>query len=235
MKENRAFSQARPRALSVSCALVLAFLSVLFFPGAVLARSYGVADWNAPQNQGGYANLYVAQGSVSDWASGGHINETIWVATSNANTSFQYWAEGGYTYGYQCLNILTYYWAHNSPMYGYGDHQITSITPIVGTWEPIQVKWTGNGTWSITYNWQVATGPDGPSLATGHTLWSYGMQAGLESTSSASSLTNAVASSLQWMDSQGTWQSGWNSAYIYVAPPASASWVTQYQRVTSSQ
>lgn len=233
MRKNQAFSRIESRVLSVSCALVFVF-SALLFPGAVLA-GYGAATWNSPQSQGGYANLYIAQGSASDWAAGGHINETIWVATSNANTSFQYWAEGGYTYGYKRLNILTYYWAHNSPMYGYGDHLITSITPVVGTWGPIQVKWTGNGTWSITYNWQVGTGPDGPSLATGHTLWSYGMQAGLESTSSSSSLTNAVASSLQWMDSQGTWQSGWNSAYLYVVPPASASWVTQYQSVTSSQ
>jgi hypothetical protein len=56
-----------------------------------------------------------------------------------------------------------------------------------------------------------------------------------EKESSSSSLTNAVASSLQWMDSQGTWQSGWNGAYFYVVPPASASWVTQYQSVSSSQ
>src|ERR1035437_8480906 len=81
-------------------------------------KTYALADWDttgggtshAPQNQGGYADMYIAPGVANDWASGGHINQTLWVATDNSTTASQYWVEGGYSYGYRGSNILTYYW-----------------------------------------------------------------------------------------------------------------------------
>lgn len=211
------------------------------------SRTYAVADWDtafgatthAPQNQGGYANMYIASGSASDVSSGGHINQTIWVATDNSTSAATYWVEGGYTYGYHGNNVLTYYWAHNTNAYGYGDHQVTSITPTVGNWEPIQVSYSSNNTWNIYYNWKVETGPDGSSQATFNALWSYGMVAGLESTCQTSTLTNAQASALEWLNPNGVWQNGWNTtnnpSYLYVVSPAYASWNTQYQGITDGQ
>jgi hypothetical protein len=185
------------------------------------------------------ANMYIASGSASDAASLGHINQTIWVATDNSTGSGTYWVEGGYTYGYHGSNILTYYWAHKSPTYGYGDHQITSITPTVGNWVPIQVRYSTNNTWNIYYNFNVESGPYGSSAATGNALWSYGMVAGLESTCQTSTLTNAQASALQWLDPQGVWNTGWNttnnSSFTHVDLPAYASWNTQFQSITDGQ
>jgi hypothetical protein len=231
-----------------SILFITAFFAVSTAPAlAASSRTYAVADWDttwggtahAPKNEGGYADMYIASGSVYDGAAGGHINQTIWVATDNSTSAGTYWVEGGYTYGYQGSSALTYYWAHQSPVYGYGDHRITSITPTVGNWEPIEILYNTNNTWNIYYNWQVGSGPDGSSQATGNALWSYGMVAGLESTDTNNHLTNAKAYGLEYEDPQGTWHTGWNTtnnlSYLHVVAPAYASWNTQYQQITDGQ
>jgi hypothetical protein len=237
------------RSIGSSFFLCVLISGVIFVvqPTSALAKTYATADWSttmgatthAPQNQGGYANMYIAPGVAYDWSSGGHINQTIWVATDNSTSVGTYWVEGGYTYGYGGSNVLTYYWAHRSPIYGYAQHNITSITPAVGYWEPIQIKYVGNNAWNICYNWKVETGPDSSSTATGNGPWSYGMVTGLESTSQTSYLTNAKAFSLQWLDLQGVWHTGWNTtnnpSFLYTISPAHASWNTQYQSITDGQ
>lgn len=207
-------------------------------------RMYATADWDsslgngvyAPQNQGAYTNLYIAPGSCSDWLSGGHINQTLWEVTDNCTSVGTYWVEGGYTYGYQGSNVLAYYWAHGSETYGYADHLITSTTPTVGSWEPIQIKYTNNNTWTVYYNWSVQSGPYGQSVATGNKSWSRGMVAGLGSTSAGSTLSGAQATAFEWMDSSETWHSGWDNSginsFLYANPGTHVSWNTQYQSIT---
>lgn len=230
--------------------LISAMLFVVSPTVAFASETYATADWetgsgtptHAPQNQGGYADMYIASGSVSDWSTqngSGHINQTIWVSTDDQTNTGTYWVEAGYTYGFQGSNVLTYYWAHQSPTYGYGGHQITSITPTVGNWEPIEIAYSGNSTWDIYYNWSTQTGSYGSSAATGNALWSYGLEAGLESTNTNNKLTNAQLSGLEWLDPNSVWQTGWdttnNASSLLVDSPAYAKWGTQYKSITDGQ
>lgn len=126
------------RGLSAVAAATLS-LAVSTPTWASVTHYYGVAVWfNAPQNAGTEANLYISNGSAADWSASyaGFIAQVLWEGTSN-NGNGDYWVEAGYTYGWQQQNIATWYWADNRPTYGYDEHQITSVPVTVGATMPV--------------------------------------------------------------------------------------------------
>ncbi|WDL99695.1 hypothetical protein [Alicyclobacillus sp. ALC3] len=189
---------------------------------------YGVAQWNnATTNEGAYADLYISSGSAADYASGGHINQTVWEGTNYSSTGSD-WVEGGYTYGYHGANVLTYYWAQNNPTTGYSDHRVTSTTPTVGNWEPVEVYYIGNDTWDVDFDWSTQTDSDGThTVATGQPPYSNYMATGVESTSSSSTLSGAYSSGMEYENTSGTWSSAWGSGTgLLIYTPAEAAWTT---------
>lgn len=193
---------------------------------------YAIAEWdNANSNQGAYADLYISSGHAADGGSGGHINQTLWENAYNAKYSGNYWVEGGYTYGYHSDNVLTYYWAQNSPSNGYHDHMVTSVTPSVGTWEPIEIQEVNGGsTWNIYYNWTIQQNRDGTStIATSEPGYSEGMQTGLESTSTSNSMAGAYSSGLEYWTPSSGWSSSWGSSSYVTCDTGWVYWLSGQQ------
>lgn len=206
------------------------------------AHYYGIALWgSAPQNKGPYTDLYISKGSAADWASGGFIEQTLWEGPSNS-PSGSYWVEAGYTYGWEGKNILTYYRADNRPNGGgYHEHQITSITPTVGTWEPIEITYVGNNQWNVYYNFTLQKDPNGyNSISTNNPPYSEYMSTGSEATSSSSTLASALASAyssgMEYYTISGTWTSSWGTGTGLVCnSPASVGWVPTDKEIDDAQ
>ncbi|MFY9580444.1 MAG: hypothetical protein WAQ33_14105 [Gaiellaceae bacterium] len=78
------------------------------------------------------ASWVLRQLGATDWASGGHTNQTIWVGTDNSPVTFT-WVEIGATQGFHSQNVYTYYTADAIRYpYAYHDLRITSQTPSYG-------------------------------------------------------------------------------------------------------
>ncbi len=108
-------------------ALVGLITGVIVFGGsasAYYAEGY-IQDGNS--YGGGYVQITIQSLSTPDCASGGHINNTIWVYAESVTL---YWMEVGYTYGFESRCILTYYWARNDPVAGYAQRSLERIDPI---------------------------------------------------------------------------------------------------------
>jgi hypothetical protein len=192
---------------------------------------YGIALWqNAPQNNGAYTDMYVSSGSAADASSGGFIEQTLWEGTDNQPSSGTYWVEAGYTYGWGNQNILSYYWADNRPTYGYYQHQVTSVTPSVGSWMPVEIQYLGSNAWGVYLNFsKVGTSTYNPP-------YSENMSTGSEATSSSSTLAGAYSSGLEYKTLNGSWTSSWGSgAGLVCYTPANVSWVTTYKEIKDWQ
>ncbi len=84
------------RGLSAVAAATLS-LAVSTPTWASVTHYYGVAVWfNAPQNAGTEANLYISNGSAADWSASyaGFIAQVLWEGTSN-NGNGDYIPTGG--------------------------------------------------------------------------------------------------------------------------------------------
>ena len=169
-------------------------------------RWYGAATWYyADTNLGSHTDMLVSSGSCYDWSSGGFVEQTLWQGTNNDPT-LNYWVEVGYTYGWKNQNILTFYWADNRPSGGgYNEHQITDITPPLWTSYDMQIYWY-HTEWLVVLNGVYDEGASTNNPASGKAL-----ATGVESTSSASSMSGADSNSLSYDKSGSGWVSGWGS------------------------
>jgi hypothetical protein len=148
------------------------------------------------------------------------------------STQLQYWVEAGYTYGWNDSDILTHYWADNRPYYGYYDHQITAITPSIGSWVEVKISYAGvvNG----TYEWDVYRNGTRYGISEDNPPYSESMVTGLETTSPNSTLADAYSNSLQY-NYNGTWISDWGGATLQCNDLAEVQWVTQYAEIKDWQ
>lgn len=122
------------------------------FCGNCYARGY---INTGSQYGGGYVQITIRQLTTPDWQSGGHINQTIWVTTDNTDrfSASPYWAEIGYTYGYHGTlsddpTGMTYYWARDNPVNGYGDWSLNRIDGL-GTVHEFEAQQVFNGEYDV--------------------------------------------------------------------------------------
>lgn len=53
---------------------------------AANGQYYGVAEWYPSKvSNGAYAYLYIQPSNAKDYASGAHVNQTVWEGTDNAS------------------------------------------------------------------------------------------------------------------------------------------------------
>lgn len=235
-------ASSRRRCVAVLTVVAAGFLvatasaSACVGSGSPPSRWYGIFDkTSATQNNGLFADIYVSSSGVADYTSGGHINETIWEAVANATDAGQYWVEGGWTHGWQGSSDLTFYWARNTPSNGYAEHRVNNATPSVGTWEPVQISYDGNGIWGVYFNYTKATSGDGSTASISASAYSRGYEGGLESTSSSSYAAATYANYLEYETTGGSWTSSIDSgSTLYCDSPATSSWVTTNVEHTSS-
>jgi hypothetical protein len=177
------------------------------------ASVYGQAIWESCKpNKGFKSYVYVRSGSCADWPSGGHINEAIWTGTDEAE-HFENWIELGYTYGFQGSSSLTWYWARTRPGKPYAEWAIGSaINP--GEWHWLRIQYISSDQWGVYLDGNLKV-TCSPATADG-IINSESLEAGLESTSTASSMGSsfdypycAVAKDMQyWRASEGVWYWG---------------------------
>lgn len=181
---------------------------------------------SASANSGLYSDVYIPTSGVADYASGGHINGTIWEAVSNATSTSQYWVETGWTHGWLGTAVYTFYWARNTPANGYAQHKVNNISVTTNSWMPMQVSYNGNSIWSVYLNFVKATSSDGSTANITAGLYSKGYSGGIESTSNGSWAGTGYWSDLEDLKS-GSWTSSIDSgSTLYCDPPSSSSWVT---------
>jgi len=186
-------------------------------------------------NEGGFANIYVPASGAADYASGGFIANVLWVGTGGS-TDLSYWVEGGYTKGWHGDAIRTFYWARNTKANGYAEHKVGNATPTVGTYEPVEIQYTGSNIWSVYFNFVKATSPDGSTANISALPNSASLETGLESTSSGSYSANAWSNDLEYKTTGGSWSSQWPSGGTLVCDsPAAASWVTTNVKLQYSE
>jgi hypothetical protein len=180
---------------------------------------------------GGYATVYVVQGQVPDYASGGRfIDEELWVGTDNGPPG-SYWVEVGYCYGEVAGDYSpgpNWFWADNRPNGGGYHEHIPSLPDPTHYWDqniPVAAAYAGNNTWNIYID------GTGQGVSTANPGVSDFLQTGLEAftASDASHLSGSVDGSMKWQDYLGGWHNDWPSATTYVNSPATGAWyITDY-------
>lgn len=167
-------------------------------------------------------------GTAYDYASGGHINATLWEGTAGS-TNLTYWVEIGYTKGWQGSNALTWYRADNRPNgLGYFQHKINTPGITAGTWHTLQIEFVGSNKWQVTID---GTKPNnGGGAWTSNPSPGKSMQAGLESTSECSNMGSQssprISDNLTYLIPGCCWQVGWPSGTGFYSPgPANVEWV----------
>jgi len=189
---------------------------------------------SASANSGLYSDVYIPTSGVADYASGGHINGTIWEAVSNATDTSQYWVETGWTHGWEGTAIYTFYWARNTPANGYAQHKVNNVSLSTNSWMPMEVMYTGNSIWSVYLNFVKATSSDGSTANITAGLYSKGYTGGIESTSPNSWSGTGYWSALQDLKN-GSWTSSIDSgSTLYCDPPSTSSWVTPNVELTAA-
>jgi hypothetical protein len=188
-------------------------------------RWYGAGVQNSvTQNNGLYSSTYVSSSGVVDCY--GHINETIWDGVANS-PDLTYWVEGGWTHGYHGNCGIWFYWGRNTPCCGYADHRVNNRVPTVGTVEPVEVLYVGGDTWSVYFNFVLATSFDGSVANITAGPNSQSTSFGLESTDSGNYSAATSTRDLQYQRLDGTWTNSVDAgATILCDSPANAYWVT---------
>ena len=184
-----------------------------------MGSEYGVADWNpATTNRGAQATLTVVHGHADDCATGmfGFVAHALWEGT--ANSTFQYFAEAGYTWCFENQRGLYNYWADWRSTFGYAEHKIGTTT--VGTEENVKIHYIGDNEWEI----DLAGSPccysvDNP----GNSTW---MSTGLEATSPFSELDCGTSASLFYLKLENGWQSTWQGAALRTRGAGHVRWLT---------
>jgi hypothetical protein len=189
---------------------------------------YGAA-WrqNGPVVNGSHAVMYLSGKGADDWASGGFIANVLWNGVDNS-CCFEWWIEAGDTKGWEGQNLRTYYWARNVNVgTPYAEHQVTSITPNVGSYMPVQLQYIGSATWAAYFNYTPQSGPDGSTYLYNTNAGAQAVQVGLESTSPYSYTGSTPNSQLDYIDGGSSWsassRSGARSKSIRPRHPAGMS------------
>ncbi len=177
---------------------VVGFLTMLLLGTSALANeyAYGYIASGGPYG-GGYVQIVIRDMTAADWATNGHINNTIWVTTDSVD---YLWAEVGYTRGFHGVNAFTYYWARNNSS-GYSDGKLDQIGT-VGTAHEFEVQQVFNGEYDM-YIDNVKVADD-----TGAYPWTVEVDTGLEYTSPSSSLSATV--NHDWQQVRTTTCCSWN-------------------------
>ena len=147
----------------------------------------------------------------------------------------------------------SYYWADQRPNSALWVHKITSITPTIGTWEPIEIEYLGSDQWGVYYNFSEASGnqncyinSSGGLTCDSNTAGSVStsnppnttqssLETGLETTSGTDVMTaSAYSSGIEYLTTGVTWTS-WTGAYLSVNSPATASWVSKPSEISDSE
>lgn len=237
----------------VICALGLSF------PEAATAASgrspgpsghyYETARWyGAAENEGAYADLYVSKGSVADTSNHGFIEQALWEATDNSTNTYTCWVEAGYSYGWQSVtsytSSLVFYFARERPdssgsCIDYAQFRVISMTPSVGTYMPIEIRYPGDDDWDVYFDFQVQKSDDngGPTIVHENPPYSYAIETGLEATFDGSVLSGAYSAGLDYEHLNGDWNGQWGTGTSLrnADPAGGVSWVTTDSKVKDWQ
>ncbi len=234
--------------VAIACGLLLTFgLSSSAFASttgpAANGHYYGVAEWfPSVASNGAYADLYIQSGNAKDYASGGMPIRPYGRAPTAPTMSRPFKIRSKpdtSTASSPGSNATTpsYYWADQRPNSALWVHKITSITPTIGTWKPIDIKYLRSDPY---YNFSEASGnqdcyinSSGGLTCDSNTAGSVStsnppntmqssLKTGLETTSDIDVMTASTYSSgIEYLTTGGTWTS-WTRAYLPVNSPATA-------------
>lgn len=173
----------------------------LFLQRYALIQKQASSQWD-----GARAYMEIRNGAISDSdaAAGGHINNTLWVYTNDAQNDPRgvEWVEAGYTRGWRFTNVMTGYWASQRWSEGqnkmvYADHKITSVTMVDGSHHWFKIMHysgttRGEATWRVYIDGDPVVSGDGVSVTTSHEFsHATGLDAGLETVASSGVMGNS--------------------------------------------
>lgn len=190
---------------------------------------YGYARWNQTNDANNASFAIVTANALSIPDSdicNGFANVELWEGTNNdpyGNT----WVETGMKYGLHfdgTCTQLSWFWANNSPQYGYTEHH-AFISSALNTPYQLKIVWAGNNSWNLVrdgYTFATASYNPGPSrqMTVGEEVASYFGH------------VDGTAGTLKWLGTGGTWHNGWNgntNAFTSATTPwANAGWTSAY-------
>jgi hypothetical protein len=201
---------------------------------------YGLA-WrqNGPIANGSYANVYMSGKGAADDQYGGHINNSLWNSVDGSGFIGEYWIEVGDTKGYEGTNDRTFYWARNVPNVenSYREHRVTSISPSVGGYMPLELLYLGNSTWGVYIDFQIQSSdnPVGGTYLYNTTGDGTSVAVGLESTSPYSYSAPTPSAGLDYVTSSGYWAGQFpNYSALWCDAPATSTWDSEDVQQSSS-
>lgn len=215
--------------------LVAAVIVALVVPAAASANYYGIAAWSKV-NTGAIADESSSAFSISDPTNNDFVDNDLWVVQTSGCGKAQCWIESGIIEGTFCssnpnannpcpsgnvytVTSPTYFWTDDRPNGG-GYHAHLGGAATLPFDAGAVIFNQGGGKWLVS-------GGDVEGTSTNNFTSSNELEAGTETTNTATASVCSDQSGLEWRDSSGTFNDDWPGAGLDVDNPPYASWAAR--------
>jgi hypothetical protein len=178
----------------------LAMLLVAASPAG--ADSWATGRWsNSPPDYGSYGVLNFSC-LYSPNPTTNFADDEMWQGTDSSGSG-GYWVEQGGSYGAPVGASRYWFWADNTPSFGYQEHDSAAGSASLNTNYDVEFDYNGSNEWLVWHQGSIL-GTSTSNPPNGNYL-----QAGGEHTDVANGRTVGSVSSLAWYDTSFSGHSGW--------------------------